>query len=191
MKQFSKVLLLSAVSLFVDSGNLTYASFEDDSSLLKSGIPTLHIHHTYTRHTLHRLDLSSQLFAKRTNNGVQIASVCFITDAGNCGERINSVIRKLLTVAGVEEIPMTMEHPKNFVRKPVIPIHLVPKVVSRLLIVLMTVLIIRLVNVYQNTIRLAIWLSERKVSELLAAINIKNVALLAKDTIIPLFRRVM
>ena len=85
MKQFSKVLLLSAVSLFVDSGNLTYASFEDDSSLLKSGIPTLHIHHTYTRHTLHRLDLSSQLFAKRTNNGVQIASVCFITDAGNCG----------------------------------------------------------------------------------------------------------
>ena len=85
MKLFSKVLLLSAVSLFVDSGNVTYASFEDDSSLLKSGIPTLHIHHTYTRHTLHRLDLSSQLFAKRTNNGVQIASVCFITDAGNCG----------------------------------------------------------------------------------------------------------
>ncbi len=91
MKQFSKVFLLSAVSLFVDSGNLTYASFEDDSSLLKSGIPTLHIHHTYIRHTLHGLDLSSRLFDERMNKGVQIASVCFITDAGNCdGHKLNN-----------------------------------------------------------------------------------------------------
>ena len=87
MKQFSKVLLLSAVSLFVDSGNVTYASFEDDSSLLKSGIPTLHIHHTYIRHTLHGLDLSSRLFddLRISREEQKVASVCFITDAGNCG----------------------------------------------------------------------------------------------------------
>ena len=86
-KQFSKVLLLSAVSLFVDSGNVTYASFEDDSSLLKSGIPTLHTHHKYIRHTLQRLDLSSQLFddLRISREEQKVASVCFITDAGNCG----------------------------------------------------------------------------------------------------------
>ena len=106
-------------------------------------------------------------------------------------ERINSVIRKLLTVEAAEEIPMTMEHPKNFVRKPVIPIPLVPKVVSRLLIVLMTVLIIPIVNVLPNIIKFVIRLSANKVSGLPAAVNIKNVALLVKDTIIPLFRRVM
>ena len=86
---------------------------------------------------------------------------------------------------------MTTALPRNFVNKPVIPIPLVPTEAPLPLIVLMTVLIIRLVNVYQNTIRLAIWLSERKVSELLVTANIKNVALLAKDTIIPLFHRVM
>ena len=51
MKSLSKILLLSAVGLCVESGNLAYASFEDNSSLLKSGIPTLHTHHTY--HTSH------------------------------------------------------------------------------------------------------------------------------------------
>ena len=51
MKSLSKILLLSAVGLCVESGNLSYASFEDNSSLLKSGIPTLHTHHTYIRHT--------------------------------------------------------------------------------------------------------------------------------------------
>ena len=86
MKQFSKVLLLSAVSLFVDSGNVTYASFEDASSPLKSGIPTLHTHHTHIRHTLQRLDLSSRIFDDLGISGEEqkIASVCFITDAGNC-----------------------------------------------------------------------------------------------------------
>ena len=87
MKQFSKVLLLSAVSLFVDSGNVTYASFEDDSSLLKSGIPTLHTHHKYIRHTLHGLDLSSRLFddLRISREEQKVASVCFITDTENCG----------------------------------------------------------------------------------------------------------
>ena len=84
MKQFSKVLLLSAVSLFVDSGNVTYASFEDASSPLKSGIPTLHTHHTHIRHTLQGLDLSSRLFEEMSNTGRQVASVCFITDTRKC-----------------------------------------------------------------------------------------------------------
>jgi len=86
---------------------------------------------------------------------------------------------------------MTMEHPKNFVNKPVIPTHLVLKVVSRLLIVLMTVLIIRIVNVLPNIIKFVIRLSERKVSELLAAVNIKNVVISVLIINIPLFRRVM
>ena len=86
---------------------------------------------------------------------------------------------------------MTTGHPKNFVNKPVIPIHLVLKVVSRLLIVLMTVLIIRLVNVYRNTIRLVILPSERKVSELLVAVNIKNVVISVLIINIHLFPRVM
>ena len=84
MKLFSKVLLLSAVSLFVDGGNVTYASFEAASFHLKSGIPTLHTHHTHIRHTLQGLDLSSRIFDERTENGIKVASVCFITDAGNC-----------------------------------------------------------------------------------------------------------
>ena len=106
-------------------------------------------------------------------------------------ERINSVIRKLLTVEAAGENLMTMEHRKNFVNKPVIPIHLAPKEVLLPLIVLMTVLIIPIVNVLPNIIKFVIRLSERKVSGLPAAVNIKNVALLVKDTIIPLFRRVM
>ena len=77
MNSISKTILLSAVSLFVNSGNVTYASFEDNSSLLKSGIHTLHTHHTHIRHTLQGLDLSSRLFDKKMNKGVQIASVCF------------------------------------------------------------------------------------------------------------------
>ena len=84
MKSISKILLLSAVGLYVESGNLSYASFEETSLHLKSGIPTLHTHHTYLRHTQEILNLSSHLFDKRTDKGVKIASVCFITDAGNC-----------------------------------------------------------------------------------------------------------
>ena len=86
---------------------------------------------------------------------------------------------------------MTTALPRTFVNKPVIPIHLVPKEVLLPLIVLMTVLIIRIVNVLPNIIKFAIRLSERRVSELLVTANIKNVVLLVKDTIIPLFRRVM
>ena len=84
MKSISKILLLSAVGLCVESGNLAYASFEAASLHLKSGIPTLHTHHTYLRHTQEILNLSSHLFDKGTDKGVKIASVCFITDAGNC-----------------------------------------------------------------------------------------------------------
>ena len=84
MKSISKILLLSAVGLYVESGNLAYASFEAASFHLKSGIPTLHTHHKYIRHTQEILNLSSHLFDKGTDKGVKIASVCFITDAGNC-----------------------------------------------------------------------------------------------------------
>ena len=91
MKSISKILLLSAVGLCVESGNLAYASFEAASFHLKSGIPTLHTHHTYIRHTQEILSLSSHLFDKGTDKGVKIASVCFITDAGNCdGHKLNN-----------------------------------------------------------------------------------------------------
>ncbi len=91
MKSISKILLLSAVGLYVESGNLSYASFEVASFHLKSGIPTLHTHHKYIRHTQEILNLSSHLFDKGTDKGVKIASVCFITDAGNCdGHKLNN-----------------------------------------------------------------------------------------------------
>ena len=90
-----------------------------------------------------------------------------------------------------EEIPMTTALLRNFVNKLVIPTRLVPMEALLPLIALMTVLIIPIVNVLPNIIKFAIRLSEKKVSGLPAAVNIKNVALLAKDTIIPLFRRVM
>ena len=86
---------------------------------------------------------------------------------------------------------MTTGHPKNFVRKPVIiKIH-VQRGVILIVIALMIVPIIRSANARQHIIKLAIRLSERRVSELLVTANIKNVVLLVKDTIIPLFRRVM
>ena len=86
---------------------------------------------------------------------------------------------------------MTMEHRKNFVNKPVIPIHLAPKEVLLPLIALMTVLIIPIVNVLPNIIKFVIRLSERKVSGLPAAVNIKNVVISVLIINIPLFRRVM
>ena len=55
----------------------------------------------------------------------------------------------------------------------------------------MTVLIIPIVNVLPNIIKFAIRLSERKVSELLAAVNIKNVVISVLIINIPLFRRGM
>ena len=86
MNSISKTILLSAVSLFVDNGNLTYASEQIPLSVPKSGIQTLHTHHTYLRHTLQRLDLSSRLFDDLMISGEEqkVAKVCFITDAGNC-----------------------------------------------------------------------------------------------------------
>ena len=86
MNSISKTILLSAVSLFVDNGNLTYASEQIPLSVPKSGIQTLHTHHTHIRHTLQRLDLSSRLFDDLMIYGEEqkVASVCFITDAGNC-----------------------------------------------------------------------------------------------------------
>ena len=48
MNSISKTILLSAVSLFVDNGNLTYASEQIPLSIPKSGIQTLHTHHTHT-----------------------------------------------------------------------------------------------------------------------------------------------
>ena len=86
MNSISKTILLSAVSLFVDNGNLTYASEQIPLSVPKSGIQTLHTHHTHIRHTLQRLDLSSHLFDDLSSSGEEqkVASVCFITDAGNC-----------------------------------------------------------------------------------------------------------
>ena len=92
-------------------------------------------------------------------------------------------------VAGVEEIPMTMEHPKTFVRKPVIPIHLVPTEAPLPLIVLMTVLIIP-VNVFPNITN---FVTEpmNKVPELPATANIKNVVIYVRHINIPLFHRDM
>ena len=86
MNSISKTILLSAVSLFVDNGNLTYASEQIPLSVPKSGIHTLHTHHTHIRHTLQGLDLSSRLFDDLMISGEEqkVASVCFITDAGNC-----------------------------------------------------------------------------------------------------------
>ena len=93
MNSISKTILLSAVSLFVDNGNLTYASEKIPLSVPKSGIHTLHTHHTYIRHTLQGLDLSSRLFddSKISGKEQKVASVCFITDAGNCsGDRFGN-----------------------------------------------------------------------------------------------------
>ena len=85
MNCISKAILLSAVGLCVDSGSLTFASTQIPLSIpKKSGISTLHIHHTYIRHTIQRLNLSSRLFDEISTTGRQVASVCFITDAGNC-----------------------------------------------------------------------------------------------------------
>ena len=88
MNSISKTILLSAVSLFVDNGNLTYASEQIPLSAPKSGIQTLHTHHTHIRHTLQRLDLSSRLFDDLSSSGEEqkVASVCFITDTRNCSE---------------------------------------------------------------------------------------------------------
>ena len=93
MNSISKTILLSAVSLFVDNGNLTYASEQMPLSVPKSGIQTLHTHHTHIRHTLQRLDLSSRLFddSKISGKEQKVASVCFITDTGNCsGDRFGN-----------------------------------------------------------------------------------------------------
>ena len=86
MKSISKVLLLSVVGLCVDNGNITYATMKISDSVPKSGIPTLHIHHTYLRHTQEIPFLSSHLFDDLGISGEEqkVASVCFITDAGNC-----------------------------------------------------------------------------------------------------------
>ena len=86
---------------------------------------------------------------------------------------------------------MTTALPRNFVNKPVIPIPLVPTEAPLPLIALMTVLIIPIVNVLPNIIKFAIRLSERKVSELPAAVNIKNVVISVLIINIPLFRRGM
>ena len=87
MNCISKAILLSAVGLCVDSGSLTFASTQIPLSIpKKSGISTLHIHHTYASHTIQRLNLSSRLFNDLgiSEEEQKVASVCFITDAGNC-----------------------------------------------------------------------------------------------------------
>ena len=86
---------------------------------------------------------------------------------------------------------MTTALLRNFVNKPVIPTRLVPMEAPLPLIALMTVLIIPIENVLPNIIKFVIRLLENKVLGILAAANIKNVVLHAKDTIIPLFHRVM
>ena len=87
MNSISKAILLSAVSLCVDSGSLTFASTQIPLSIpKKSGISTLHTYHTHIRHTLKYPNLSSRLFDDLMISGEEqkVASVCFITDAGNC-----------------------------------------------------------------------------------------------------------
>ena len=87
MNCISKAILLSAVGLCVDSGSLTFASTQIPLSIpKKSGISTLHIHHTYIRHTIQRLNLSSRLFDDLRISGEEqkVASVCFITDTRKC-----------------------------------------------------------------------------------------------------------
>ena len=107
-------------------------------------------------------------------------------------ERINSVIRKLLTEEMVaEEIPMTTALLRNFVNKLVIPTRLVPMEAPLPLIALMTVLIIPIVNVLPNIIKFVIRLLENKVLGILAAVNIKNVVISVLIINIPLFRRGM
>ena len=85
MKSISKALLLSVVGLCVDSGSMSYATMKISDSVPKSGIPTLHIHHTYLRHT-QEIPFSSRLFddSKISGEEQKVASVCSITDAGNC-----------------------------------------------------------------------------------------------------------
>ena len=87
MNCISKAILLSAVGLCVDSGSLTFASTQIPLSIpKKSGISTLHTHHTYIRHTIQRLNLSSRLFDDLRISGEEqkVASVCFITDTRKC-----------------------------------------------------------------------------------------------------------
>ena len=86
MNSISKAILLSAMGLCVNSGNVTYASIKIPDSIPKSGINTLHTHHTQIRHTLKYPNLSSRLFddSKISGEEQKVAKVCFITDAGNC-----------------------------------------------------------------------------------------------------------
>ncbi len=86
MNSISKAILLSAMGLCVNSGNVTYASIKIPDSIPKSGINTLHTHHTQIRHTLKYPNLSSRLFDDLWISGEEqkVASVCFITDTHKC-----------------------------------------------------------------------------------------------------------
>ncbi len=86
MKSVSRVVLLSATAYMSVCPVLSYANVENSLFVSsESGIPTHQSHHTYKYQTLERF-LSSRLFDDLRISGKEqkIASVCFITDAGNC-----------------------------------------------------------------------------------------------------------
>ena len=86
MKSVSRVVLLSATAYMSVCPVLSYANVENSLFVSsESGIPTHQSHHTYKYQTLERF-LSSRLFDDLGISGEEqkIASVCFITDAGNC-----------------------------------------------------------------------------------------------------------
>ncbi len=84
MKSISRVALLSAVAYMANGMNLSCSFANIDYDVPKSSI---YSHHTYRTHIYINLDdtrLSSRLFDDIHVNGVNFASVCFITDAGEC-----------------------------------------------------------------------------------------------------------
>ena len=92
MMSMSKTLLLSTVALTVGScfSYSAFASVQGFSNIRKSGIPA-HTPITPQYHTREIPNLSSRIFDEISATGRQVASVCFITDAGNCsGDRFGN-----------------------------------------------------------------------------------------------------
>ena len=86
MNSISRVVLLSAVSCFVNGTDLSCSFAKQLEGIPKSSINSYNTHHTYINNDLHKAHLSSRLFDDLMISGEEqkVASVCFITDTGNC-----------------------------------------------------------------------------------------------------------
>ena len=84
MNSISRVVLLSAVSCFVNGTDLSCSFAKQLEGIPKSSINSYNTHHTYINNDLHKTHLSSRLFEMISGEEQKVASVCFITDTGNC-----------------------------------------------------------------------------------------------------------